>query len=87
MLWLNQKLSPEEKKKVRFLLKNVQILSRKINTTGFQRLVMKKQAERILQLLGDKTPNVQRRIDAISIIRDKWPFKIWRIKNLIYGLR
>ena len=86
MLWF-KKISPEEQKKLAFLLNNVQCLVRKNKTSGFQRLVMRKQVERILQLLGEPEAKEELVIKALAIIKDSWPFKQWRLNKLIYGRR
>jgi hypothetical protein len=46
---------------------------------------MRKQTYRILQILGKENPEEGKITFAVSIIRDRWAFKLWRLKKLIYG--
>lgn len=82
------KLSPEEKSKLKRLIANVQRTSSASKPTDSQRWFMKHQLRVLLMVLGEsKRPESDLRNNALGIINDVWPFKIYRLRKLIQNGR
>jgi hypothetical protein len=78
------KLSPEEKSKLDRLISNIQRTSGSKKPTDSQRWFMKHQLRVLLIRLGEpRRPDLDLREQALKIINDGWPFKIYRLRKLI----
>ncbi len=73
------KLSPKEEKLLKRCMINVKQVSR-----GF---IATQQLKKVLQLLGEKSPEKIIMGNAREIVCDNWPFKITRLRKLINGQR
>ena len=81
------KLSPKEENRLERFMTNVSRLSRKEILTETNAFIMKQQMRAVLQLLGANFPGKVLIAHGVEIMRDIWPFKERRLRNLINGRR
>lgn len=80
-------LSPEERERLKRLLKSAKRLSRLTRPTRKDAFFLHHQTRIVLQLLGSPRPTKTDIGKGIEIVRGAWPLKMWRLKKLIYGRR
>jgi len=78
-----QTLSPKEKRQAERLQKNITFLSKSTQRSETYRFILKQQLRILLMILGTKDADKKMKVGALDIIRDKWPFKIRRLRKLI----
>lgn len=84
---LAKSLSPEERERLDRLFKSASKLSRLTKPSQKDTFFLRHQVRIILQLLGSQRPTKMAIGKGIEIVHDAWPFKMWRLKKLIYGRR
>lgn len=84
-----RKLSSKEKKKVDRCIRNVQYLSKKTILTETNSFIKRQQLRYVLLMLGAPRKEIgfELRKQALDIINDWKPFKVWRLKRIIHGRR
>lgn len=76
-------LSPKEKRRVERLRKNIRYLVRKSRLSDNNRFILRQQIKVLLALLGGDQSDVRLRATTSDIFKDRWPFKIRRLRKVI----
>ncbi len=78
-----QTLLPKEKRRAERIQKNITFLSKSAHLSETYRFILKQQLRILLMILGVKEADKKIKVEALDIIRDRWPFKIRRLRKLI----
>ena len=80
-----KQLLPAERERLKRLLKNIRLLSNNPRISPRNEFIRYYQTRICLKILGENRPNRKRVDRALGIIKDVFPFKIWRLRKLIHG--
>lgn len=80
-------LLPVEKRRLHRSIAIVSKLSREDTLSNINRYMMRERARLVLRILGAEEPSKIMLAKGIDIIKDRWPFKIKRLRKLINGRR
>ena len=76
-------LSPKEKRQLKRLKKSITVLSRKPRLAETYKFILRQQLRILFTMLGDRDPDKRRQAAALDVLKDRWPFKIRRLRKLI----
>lgn len=82
---LDKILTPTEKKRLDRSMSLVVKLSRTSKFSEINAYIVRERMREVLTILGGEHPTRIMIADSIEIIKDIWPFKLFRLRKLING--